>query len=99
MTLLQARMGIEPLRQRLIDRFFELGRAGALRARTHYAAQGLDVGRRGPLGLALQRLLEAADSWVRARGLETAEGAAWITSRRCGFEIRAPRRWSRESAY
>lgn len=99
MTLLQARMGLEPLRQRLIDRFFELGRAGAPRARAHYAAQGLDVGRRGPLGLALQRLLEAADSWVRARCLETAEGAVWMTSRRCGFEIRAPRRWARESAY
>jgi hypothetical protein len=98
-ALLEARLGLELLRERLIDRFFELGREGALTARVHYAARGLDVGRRGPLGLALQGLLEEADGWVRDIGLETAAGEVLITARRCGFEIRAPRRWSRDTAY
>jgi hypothetical protein len=92
-------LGAEFLRKRLIARFFELGRAGASKARQHYASHGLDFGRRGPLGLALQRLLEQADTWVREANLETACGEIWIMPRHCGFEIREPQRWSRETTY
>jgi hypothetical protein len=96
---LQAQLGSEVLRERLIAWFFELGRAGTSKARDHYASQGLDYGRRGPLGLAIQRLLEQADTRVRKTNLETAAGEIWITPRHCGFTIRDPQRWSRETAY
>jgi hypothetical protein len=96
---LQAHMGAEMLRERLIRRFFELGRAGTPKAQEHYMSHGLDFGRRGSLGLALQRLLERADTWVNEANLETAAGEIWITPRRCGFEVREPQRWARETAY
>lgn len=96
---LQAHMGAERLRERLIGRFFQLGRAGATKARKHYAAQGLDPGQRGPLGLALQGLLERADTRVREANLEKAAAEISITPRCCGFEIREPQRWSLEKAY
>jgi hypothetical protein len=96
---LQAQLGLELLRERLIERFFELGRAAARTARERYRAQGLDPQRRGPLGRALQRVLEQADNWVQDSSLETAAGEVWITPRRCGIEIRKPQRWFRETAY
>jgi hypothetical protein len=96
---LRLRLGPGVLRERLIARFFELGRAGSSEARKHYASQGLDDGRRGPLGLALQGLLEQADTWVRETNLETAAGEIWITPRHCGFQILRPHRWSRDTAY
>jgi hypothetical protein len=96
---LQEQLGPEVLRERLIARFFELGRAGSSEARKHYASQGLDLGRRGPLGLALQRLLDRADTWVQETNLEGAAGEIWITRQHCGFQIRRPHRWSRETAY
>ena len=97
--LLQAQLGAEFLRKRLIAWFFELGRAGTSKAREHFASHGLDFRRRGPLGLAIQRLLEQADTWVRENNLETASGEICITPRPCGFEIRELQRWSRETAY
>ena len=96
---LQAQLGPGVLQKRLIARFFELGRAGASKAREHFTSQGLDFARRGPLGLALQGLLERADTRVQETNLETAAGEIWITPRCCGFEIREPQRWSRETAY
>jgi hypothetical protein len=96
---LQAQLGAEFLRKRLIAWFFELGRAGSSEAREHYASQGLDLARRRPLGLALQRLLEQADTRVRETNLETAAGQIWITPRHCGFQILRPHRWSRDTAY
>jgi hypothetical protein len=96
---LQAQSGPEILRKRLIDRFFEPGRAGTSNAREHYASHGLEYGRRAPLGLALQRVLARADARVREGNLETAAGEIRIAPRHCGFEIREPQRWSSETAY
>jgi hypothetical protein len=96
---LQEQLGPEVFRERLIARFFELGRAGTPKAREHYASQGLDLGRRGPLGLALQRLLERADNRVRETDLQTAAGQIWIMPRHCRFEIREPQPWIGEAAY
>ena len=96
---LQAQLGPKVLRKRLIAWFFDLGRAGASTARDHYASQGLDFRRRGPLGLALLPLLEEADTWMRETNLETAAGEIWIMTQHCGFEILRPQPWSRETAY
>ena len=68
------------MRERLIARFFELGRAGTPSARESYASHGLNLGHRGLLGLALQRLLEQADAWVQETKLETAAGEIWRSS-------------------
>jgi hypothetical protein len=96
---LQLQLGLGALRERLIARFFELGRAGTSAAREHFASHGLDFEHRGPLGLALQRLVEKADAWVQEINLETAAGEIWMTPRHCAFEIREPQRWSRVTAY
>ncbi len=98
-TLLQDQLGLETLRQRLIDRFFELGEAGSPKAQQCFVEHGLDYHRRGPLGLALQQLLEHADALVQRREWQSATAKVWITAQRCGFHILAPQRWSRESAY
>jgi hypothetical protein len=96
---LRLRLGPGVLRERLIARFFELGRAGSSEARKHYASHGLDFARRGPLGLALQRLLARADNRVRETNLEAAAGAISITPRHCRVEIREPQPWVGEMAY
>jgi hypothetical protein len=96
---LQEQLGPEVLRERLIAWFFELGKAGSSEARKHYASHGLDLGRRGPLGVALQRLLERADNRVRDTNLATAAGEIWITPRQCRIEMREPQPWVGEAAY
>ncbi len=98
-ALLQAQLGRETLRQRLIYRFFELGEAGSPQAQQCFAEHGLDYRRRGPLGLALQQLLELADAFVQQRAWQSATAKIWITGKRCGFDILAPQRWSKESVY
>jgi hypothetical protein len=92
-------MGPDALRQQLIQRLFELGQAGAPRAREAYARHGLDYSRRGPLGLALQGLLVRADELVRARDWASATAEIWVDPRRCGFEITAPASWSGTASY
>ena len=52
-TALQAVLGKEGLRERLIARFFELGEAGAAQAAARYAAHRLDYDQRGALGLGI----------------------------------------------
>lgn len=83
----------------MIVRFLEFSRAGTPNAWEQCSAHGLDIARRRPLGLALQRLLEQADNWAQETNLETAAGEIWITPRRCDFEIGKPQRWSCETAY
>jgi hypothetical protein len=96
---LRVQLGSEVLRERLIARFFELGRADNPKARERYASHGLDLGHRGHLGLALQRLLEQGDRWVQETSLEAAAGEICMAHRRRDFEILDPRRWPRVGAY
>jgi hypothetical protein len=96
---LQSRLGLEALRNRLIARFFELGQAGAERARRCYARHGLDHSVRGPLGLALQSLLERADAQAQAYQWSGARAVISITTEDCDFTVTAPTRWSAKRVY
>lgn len=92
-------LGRAVVRERLIDWFFTLGQAGASQAVAHYRAQGLDPDRRGPLGLALQRLFEKADGWVVDQGGAMAEGQVDLSSDRVGLSLSFPDTWHAESTY
>lgn len=91
---LEAQLGRDRLRKRLISHFFELGMAGADNARRRYLSHGLDYQRRGPLGLALQGLLEQADELVQRHDWVRSRGEVLISNERCIFEIHEPSLWS-----
>lgn len=96
---LSERLGREALRDRLIQRFFELGEAGAEKAAGHYRSHGLDYERRAALGLALQALLVEMDRHALTQEWQEAHGEVVLTSRRCGFAMERPERRCWETAY
>jgi len=96
---LEARLGRSQLRERLVAHFFEIGRTGSTSARQRFRSHGLDYGRRGPLGLALQSLLEQADEVVQRNNWARATGGVRIADRWCRFEICEPSFWSRVNDY
>jgi hypothetical protein len=95
---LAEQLGRETLRERLVERFFELGETGAASARQHYQSHGLDYDRRRELGLALQTLLVEMDKRALELNWEEAHGEVALTQQRCGFVIKTPeqRRWESE---
>ena len=92
-------LGARNLRQVLIDWLFELGKAGAIQARQCYEQSALDYRRRGPLGLALQKLLVSADTIALEQDWASGSGEVWIRQERCGFQINNPRAWKSEVPY
>jgi hypothetical protein len=96
---LERRLGRSALRERLIAHFFEIGAKGAFNARQQFCSHGLDYRRRGPLGLALQWLLEQADDFVQMNNWERAVGSVSITDEWCCFEISEPVSWKSLSQY
>jgi hypothetical protein len=96
---LAARLGRDALRERLIAHLFELGVAGAAGARERFRSHGLEYGRRGPLGLALQGLLEQADELVQSNNCARAIGRVCIADGYCRFEICEPCSWASVSDY
>jgi hypothetical protein len=96
---LEARLGRGTLRKRLIAYFFEMGVVGAVGACERFSSHGLDYGRRGPLGLALQSLLQQADKFVQRNNWARAVGEVRIADGRCRFEIREPSFWCSASDY
>lgn len=93
------RMGRQALRNRLIDHFFVVGAAGSRAAGQQYCSTGLEYRERTALGLALQDLLEQADSFVSGLKLPFARGAVCMAKKRCSFTIDAPRQWSKSIPY
>jgi len=87
MGTLIAEMGRERVRERLIQRFFELGREGVPRGRRRWEATGLAYERRAAVGLALQRLLEQGDGWVADLGTERARARYVIAPGHCRLHI------------
>jgi hypothetical protein len=90
MTALSETLSAAVLKERLVGRFFELGRAGAPAGRRHYWAQGLDPARRRDLGLTLQRLFERTDALVQSQDWGHAEGAIVIGPKRCALVLHLP---------
>jgi hypothetical protein len=96
---LTQRLGDRNLRRVLIDWLFVLGHTGASRARECYEQSGLDYQRRGPLGLAVQKLLASADTIALEEDWASGSGEVWIRQDRCGFQINNPRAWESEVPY
>jgi hypothetical protein len=96
---LSRQWGREALRARLVRHLFDLGEAGLDQARAVYAAQGLADSRRGPLGLALQRLFERADQKVLEARWEAATATVAIDQACCHLRLDTPQRWSLSSRY
>lgn len=88
---LQQRLGAGPLRERLVERFWEIGRAEQQHVEDRWRRSGLDYGRRGEMGLALQRLLAQADEEAREREWPTAAGVFRVGNRHCSLTLGAPR--------
>ena len=83
-------LGRETLKERLVERFFELGRAGWGAARGAWDESGLDFTHRTALGTALQRLLAEADTELVERGVDTAHGRFHLGDRACSLELDQP---------
>lgn len=88
--LLADKMGREGLKERLVERFFELGHAGWGAAREAWKESGLDFANRVALGAALQRLLTEADAELVERGVTTAHGRFHLGDRACSLELDHP---------
>lgn len=93
------KLGEEALRERLIQRFFELGENGAAEAADTYSSHGLDYRRRSELGLTLQALLVEMDKDAVAQQWQEAHGEVVLTQRECGFVISQPEAAVWESDY
>ena len=96
---LEARLGRSALRERLVSHFFDVGAAGTASACQQFCSHDLDCDRRGPLGFALQSLLEQADEFVRREDWARAVGSIRITDSRCRFQIREPFFWCSANDY
>lgn len=88
---LRQHMGAAALRAALVQRFSALGRAGIRSARRSYLAYGLDYQRRDEMGLALQGVLRAADTWVQSEGIEWSQGCFEVGNYQAALKLTAPR--------
>jgi hypothetical protein len=85
-------------KEHLIGHFFELRKAGIVSARRRFRSHRLDYGRRVPLGLALQSLLEQGDEVLQRRNWARAIAGVRIADR-CCCEICEPLFWPRLGDY
>ncbi|HSH30743.1 MAG TPA: hypothetical protein VK971_12600 [Thiohalobacter sp.] len=79
MCQLEEAVGTAGLRERLIDRFFELGEQGRECAEQAWLRLGLEYAQRPAIAQVLQRLLERADAWMLEQDIETMQGRFVIT--------------------
>lgn len=71
----------------LMDQFFDLGRSGMRHASESFQKLGLDPSSRRALGLALQRVLEMADSAVEASGAACLAAVVMIDTDTCELHL------------
>ena len=83
MAYLRGKLGEE--RALLVDRFFELGRAGEKHADKSWELLGLDTSKRTKIGLGLQALLEAIDQQYQQSRIDEVHGVMSIDKRKVGF--------------
>lgn len=83
-------MGKERLREALIERFFELGFAGAAAAMLRYAATGLAYRRRPGAALALQQVLRQVDAIALDQQWPSAAGEVIVDNRVCIIRLHRP---------
>ena len=86
MHSLQQQLGRDALRARLVQRLFELGGRGKPHARRSWRALGLDYGRRGRIGRALQHVLQQADLDVERAGSAELRARFLVGNCACALE-------------
>lgn len=85
-----AALGKENLRRELACRLWEIGIEADAEMKNRYERTGLDHGRRGSLGMALQHLLRQADTIAQAEDWVAAHGEFRITSALCSLDVATP---------
>jgi hypothetical protein len=89
MHSLQQQLGRQALRERLVQRLFDLGKRGKPHARRCWRALGLEYGLRGRIGEALQRILQEADLDVERAGTAGLCARFLVGNRTCALETDA----------
>lgn len=80
---LRSLIGDEPLRDRLVQRFVDIGQSVQAQVEAHWRSLGLDYQHRAAMGLALQKLLVQLDAQVLAAKWKQAHGRFMIGNREC----------------
>lgn len=88
---LRDELGDAPLRERLVRRFVEIGESVQQEVESRWRSMRLDYRRRGPMGLALQRILTQIDALALAEQWERAQGAFSVGNERCAVTVYSPR--------
>jgi hypothetical protein len=83
MADLRRRLGEDALTEALLARFETLGASGRSHALASWRRLGLDPERSGPLGLAMQAVLERIDRAVEQRGVPTLRGEIRLCGDAC----------------
>ncbi|MBK1724501.1 hypothetical protein [Thiocystis violacea] len=90
MADLRRRLGDAALTEALLARFQALGEAGHAHAVASWRRLGLEPERRGPLGLAMQAVLEPIDRLAEARQWPAWCGELRLSARGCAFVSSGP---------
>jgi len=85
---LQEQFGEAGLRQRLVQRFIELGERGNGHAEDSWRLLGLDPSRCREIGLALQSVLAEVDRLVEQAGIERLSATFIISNEQCALQLR-----------
>lgn len=81
-------MGESRLRARLLEHFAALGESGKAHAADSWGKLGLDKKKQQPFGLALQNLLEQADSHVEQMDCDKAAAEIILNNNVCVFTVK-----------
>lgn len=92
MAFLVRESGRDRLRDSLVEHFATIGASVQKQVESHWRFLGLDYRRRSAMGMALQRILEQADTMARDRDWPQAHGRFLIGNRQCGVELEIPDR-------
>ncbi|HEC83675.1 MAG: hypothetical protein DRR08_00815 [Candidatus Parabeggiatoa sp. nov. 2] len=85
-TRLTEQLGINPLKECLVKRFYDLGEQGKTHALSSWKKTGLPE-KRTEMGLALQKVLYSGDNAVEEKTCESAKGIFSIANTVCRLEI------------
>ena len=87
MVFLREQLGEKRLVEILVERFYQLGRAGETHADKRWEQLGLETKKRNAIGLALQVLLEVIDRSVEEAGIEELQGEITINNDFAAFMV------------
>ncbi|MFO8025694.1 hypothetical protein [Thiohalophilus sp.] len=86
-VFLKNKLGEEKLTDSLVNRFVELGVAGESHADESWRKLGLDPGKRTEIGLALQAVLNKADTMAQESGVAMFEATIAMSNEKCVMTV------------